>query len=265
MHKIALELGSFTIHWYGVFVGLGCLMGLWTASRRGLLDRFAPDKAYDVGLWILLGALIGARTLYVTSYWEEEFASKSWLAVLNIRQGGLVFYGGFIGSCLAVILYCWLKREPLWRLADMLAPSISLGSAFGRIGCLMTGCCYGKACSLPWGIHFPSDHPTFGTSVHPTQIYDSLINLAVYGGLEYAYRHKRFDGQIFALWLILYPIARSLTELFRGDYPQRYIGGILTPAQLLSVGILAVGVVLYRFLPRRLSRVAPPTPASASR
>lgn len=254
MHKVAFQLGSLTIHWYGIFVGLGCLAGLWTASRRGLLDRFAPEKAYDVGFWILLGAVLGARLLYVVSYWREEFANQPWLAILNIRQGGLVFYGGFIGSCLGVILYCWLKREPLWRLADMMAPSISLGSAFGRLGCLMTGCCYGRACTLPWGIRFPEDHATFGTTVHPTQIYDSLINLAIYVALEWAYRRKRFDGQVFALWLLIYPIARSVTELFRGDYPQRYAGGALTPAHLVSIGIFLIGLALYWLLPRTNAR-----------
>ena len=253
MHPIAFEFGPLTIYWYGVLVGLGCLAGLWTASRRGLLDGFPPDKVYDVGLWVLIGTVIGARALHVISYWDQEFAGRPWIAILNLRQGGLVFYGGFLGAAAAVLLFCAFKKEPLWRIADMLAPSTALGSVFGRIGCLMTGCCYGSACTLPWAIHFPTDHTTHGSPVHPSQIYDSLTNLAVYGVLEWAYRRKRFDGQIFAGWLLIYPLARSMTELFRGDYAlsERFIGG-LTPAQLLSVGIFIAGVILYWKLPRRL-------------
>lgn len=238
-------------------MALGCLAALWTASRRGLKDGIHPEKAYDVGWWLLIGVVIGARGLYVLSYWNEEFADKPLLHVFNIRQGGLIFYGGFIGACAGVILYCVLKKEPLWRLADMFAPSISLGNAFGRFGCLMTGCCYGRECQLPWAIHFPADHATHGLGVHPTQIYDSLLNLAGYAFLAWAYPKKKFDGQIFSAWLLIYPVTRSFTESFRGDYPQRYFGGVLTPAHLLSIALFSIGVALYVWLPRTRAKRIP--------
>lgn len=253
MHPIAFEVGSITVYWYGVLVGLGCLTGLWTASRRGLQDRVPPDRVFDVAWWVLLGAILGARGLYVVTYWNDTFASKPWTNILNIRQGGLVFYGGFLGAALAVIAYAWKYSEPLWRLADLLTPSVALGSFFGRIGCLMTGCCYGRVCTLPWGIEFPVGHPTHGIRVHPTQVYDSLLNLAVYGLLEWAYRRKRFDGQVFSTWLMVYPITRSFTELFRGDYPEGQINAGLTPAQLLSIGVFVAGLVLHWKLPRVLA------------
>ncbi|MBI1842879.1 MAG: prolipoprotein diacylglyceryl transferase [Verrucomicrobia bacterium] len=257
MHKIALELGPLTIHWYGVFVGLGCLLGLWSAARRGLREGLAPERTYDFCWWILLGAVVGARVWYVASYWSEDFADKSWLAVFNIRQGGLVFYGGVVGSSLALILYSLLKRQPLWLLADIATPSIALGSALGRIGCLMTGCCYGSPCSLPWAIRFPEDHATRHNPVHPVQIYDALINLALYLFLELScFRRRRFDGQVFVVWLLIYPFTRSFTELFRGDYPQRYLGGSMTPAQAMSLFTVVAGVALYFLLPRRLTRRA---------
>lgn len=255
MHKIAVELGPITLYWYGVFVGLGCLLGIWTASRRGLREGLAPDKAFDFSWWILMGAVLGARGWYVASYWSEEFAGKGLGAIFNIRQGGLVFYGGVVGSSLALILYAWFKKEKLWLLADVATPSIALGSAFGRIGCLMTGCCYGRECTLPWAIHFPSDHATFPHAVHPVQIYDALANLAVYLFLEFRiFRRRRFDGQVFAVWLLIYPFARSFTELFRGDYPQRYLGGVLTPAQVMSLVIVLIGAALFAWLPRVLTR-----------
>ena len=258
MHKIALELGPLTIHWYGIFVGLGCLVGLWSAARRGLRLGLAPERTYDFCWWILLGAVFGARAWYVASYWDEDFAGKGWLSILNIRQGGLVFYGGVVGSSVALIAYCVLKKQQLWMLADVAAPSIALGSALGRIGCLMTGCCYGRACSLPWAIHFPYGHSTHPDPVHPVQVYDSLVNLALYLLLEFGvFRRRRFDGQVFAVWVLIYPFARSFTEFFRGDYPHRYWGGNMTPAQAMSLFTVVTGVLLYFFLPRRLTVLGP--------
>ena len=154
MHKIAFEFGPLTIHWYGVFVAAGFLVGLWTASRRGVRDNIAPEKIIDLGPWLILGAIIGARTLYVLSYWREEFASKPLWEVFMLKRGGLVFYGGLIGSSLAYLIHARIKRLPVWKVADILAPSIALGQAFGRFGCLMTGCCYGRPTKLPWGIRF---------------------------------------------------------------------------------------------------------------
>jgi phosphatidylglycerol:prolipoprotein diacylglycerol transferase len=160
----------------------------------------------------------------------------------------LVYYGGLIGASLACILYARLKKLPLWRLADVLAPSIALGYVFGRIGCLMNGCCYGRVCTLPWAIHFPDDHETHGLSLHPTQIYDSLLNLGLYAGLAWLYRRKKFDGQVFATYLICYAFTRSFVEHFRGDYSSAHVHGGFTPAQLISLASLVAGVILFRLL-----------------
>src|SRR6185295_4209770 len=126
-----------------------------------------------------------------------------------------------------------------------LAPSIALGYVFGRFGCLMNGCCYGCPTDLPWAIHFPPDHATNGVGVHPTQIYDSFLNAGLYAGLAWLYRHKRFDGQVFAAYLMTYAVLRALVESLRGDYPVYYLGGWATPAQLISVAIFTVGLILY--------------------
>jgi phosphatidylglycerol:prolipoprotein diacylglycerol transferase len=177
------------------------------------------------------------------------------MEIFMIQKGGLVYYGGLIGGSLACILYAQLKKVPLWKLADIMAPSIALGYVFGRIGCLMNGCCYGRECTLPWAIHFPPGHPTHpvggvATGVHPTQIYDSLLSLGLYLFLAWLYRRKKFDGQIFSAYLVCYACTRSFVEMFRGDYPQHYLGGWATPAHLISIGILAAGAALLFILPR---------------
>jgi phosphatidylglycerol---prolipoprotein diacylglyceryl transferase len=252
MHKVAFTIGSFTVYWYGVLVAAGFLAGLWTASRRGLREGLPADKVFDVGPWLILGALIGSRLLYVINHWRKDFAGGSLWDIINIRQGGLVFFGGLIGAALAVATYLRWKRLPVWKMADVLAPSIALGAFFGRLGCLMNGCCFGRPTSLPWGICFPETHETLGLPVHPTEIYDSLLNLALYGALAWLYRHKRFDGQVFATHLIGYSLCRSFVECFRGDYAadQYVLGGHLTPAQFLGVGTFLIGGVLYWVLRR---------------
>ena len=250
VQKIAFEFGPLSIHWYGVLVAAGFLGGLWTASRRCLRDGVSAETILDLGPWIIVGAIVGARGLYVASYWNEDFAGKSWRNILNLRQGGLVFYGGLIGASLACIAFTRWKKLPLWKIADILAPSISLGQAFGRLGCLMTGCCYGRSTNLPWAIHFPSDHTTGGAGVHPTQLYESFLCFGLSAVLAWLHRRKQFDGQIFSTYLIAYAILRSGVEFFRGDYPN-YYGRFATPAHLVSVGILIAGLALFWHLRMR--------------
>jgi len=250
VHPVAFVFGPFTVTWYGILTALAFLAGLWTASRRGLRSGIAPERIVDLGPWLIVGTIIGARALYVVSYWREEFAGHAFADVFKVWRGGLVFYGGFIGASLTFLLYARLRKLPLWRTADVLAPSIALGAAIGRVGCLMNGCCYGRACGLPWAIHFPPGHRTYPQGVHPTQAYDALLDLWLYGLLTWLYRHKRFDGQVFASFLVGYAITRSVVECFRGDYPQFYWGGWVTPAQLVSLGILAAGIILLMVLPK---------------
>ena len=163
-----------------------------------------------------------------------------------IQRGGLVYYGGLIGGTLAGLLYVWKSKLPLWKFADALAPSIALGYVPGRLGCLMNGCCFGRETGVPWAIHFPKEHETHGLGVHPTQVYDSLLNLGLYVGLALLHRRKNFDGQVFASYFLCYAVTRSLVETFRGDYPpQQYLGGVVTPAHLVSILIFSVGAGLY--------------------
>ncbi|HSH93119.1 MAG TPA: prolipoprotein diacylglyceryl transferase [Roseimicrobium sp.] len=254
VNPIALHFGSLTLYWYGVLAALGFMAGFWTASRRALRVGVSPDRVMDLGPWIIVGAIVGARILYVISYWKEQFAQNPFPEIFMIQHGGLVYYGGLIGASLGTILFAKLKKIPLWQLSDIMAPSIALGHAFGRIGCLMNGCCYGHASSLPWAIHYPTGHATHPAGVHPTQVYESVLNFALYATLAWWFRRRRkFDGQVFAIYLLAYAILRTVVESFRGDYPVHYLGGVATPAQLVSAGIFATGLILYFRLPRKLT------------
>jgi phosphatidylglycerol:prolipoprotein diacylglycerol transferase len=262
VHPIILQFGRLTVTSYGVMVALAFLAGLWTASRRSPRSGISGEKVLDLGPWLIIGAILGSRALYVVSYWQEDFAGKPLVTMLMVWRGGLVYYGGLIGASLACVLYARLKQVPLWKFADVLAPSVALGCVFGRLGCLLNGCCYGSKCHLPWAITFPATSVTAppGVPLHPTQIYDSLLNLVLYMFLAWLYRRKKFDGQIFATYLVGYAIFRSIVEVFRGDYAQHYLGGWATPAQLVSIGILGAGLallyVLSRFEAKQKTRMA---------
>ena len=206
----------------------------------------------DFAPWLMIGVIAGARILHVISYWQEEFADQPWTEIFMVQRGGLVFYGGFFGAAIVSLVYTRWKKIPLLKFADVLAPSISLGHAFGRIGCLMTGCCFGKECQLPWAIRYPVGHETHlsgsaALAVHPVQIYESLLNFALYFFLAWLYRRKKFDGQILAVYLLGYALLRSFVEMFRADYKvsEYFFNGAVSPGQFVSIGIFAAGAILF--------------------
>jgi phosphatidylglycerol---prolipoprotein diacylglyceryl transferase len=251
VHPIAFQIGPLTVHWYGVMMALAFLAGLWTATLRARREKIPREKIADITLWLMIGAIVGARIVYVATYWKEQFAGEPFSEIFALWHGGLVYYGGLIGATMAGMIYVHWKKLPLWKTADVLAPSIALGSVFGRTGCLLNGCCYGRPTDLPWGIRFPADHATGGVSVHPTEIYDGLLNLVLYFFLAWLFRHKKFDGQIFATYLICYAVTRSIVEYFRGDYSNLHYHLGLTPAQWISVPIFVAGLALAAILSKR--------------
>ena len=227
-----------------------------SAFALALAEKIGGEIIADVTMWLMAGSIVGARIVYVTTYWKQEFANQPFREVFMIQHGGLVYYGGLIGATVAGISYLTWKKLPVWKIADILAPSIALGSVFGRIGCLMNGCCYGRACDLPWAIHFPADHETHGAGVHPTEIYDAVLNLILYLVLTWLFRRRKFDGQILALYFIGYAICRTTVEFFRGDYPADHIhAGLFTSAQLVSAPILLAGLALFFW--RRKAQMKP--------
>lgn len=263
MQKIAFHLGPFAIHWFGLLVATGFMVGLWTSSRRAARDGIPPGAILDAGVWLILGALVGARALYVLTYWDNLMRdplnpAAPWTEVFMIQRGGLVFHGGLAGSTVATLIYVRVRRLPLWKCADALAPGVALGSFVGRFGCLMNGCCYGRPTEVPWAIHFPADlHETRGAGVHPVQLYDSLLNLGLCLGLAWLHRRRRFEGQVFAVYLLGYAVVRTVAESFRGDYPARLTSAALTPGQWSSLAVFTAGAVLWWQLARRARAKSP--------
>jgi len=260
--NVAFELFGFQVYWYGILAAAAFLVAFGTASRRAPRVGIRSEDVFNLAPWIIIGAVVGARVLYVISYWDKEFAGRPWTQIFNMRSG-LVYYGGLIGSSLGTIIFCRKARLPLWRMADVMAPSIALGHAFGRVGCFMTGCCYGRPTDLPWAVHFPKEHWTHGIAVHPTQLYESSLNFLFYMFLAWLYRRRKFDGQIFAIYLIGYALIRAFVEFFRGDYDlsQFHFGGLASPGQTVSIFILAAGLALWWKQRRGGTPTGSPAPA----
>ena len=147
MHPVLFKFGKLTIHSYGFFVALGFIVGIFLAKLEAKKLGEDQEKIMDLCFYILMASILGARLFYVFTN-HEMFLSDP-LEVLRIWNGGLVFYGGFIGALVTVIVYIKKKKILPWKTVDILTPSLALGYCIARLGCFSAGCCYGKACDLP--------------------------------------------------------------------------------------------------------------------
>ena len=257
MDNVAFSIFGFQVYWYGIFAAAGFVIGFSTASRRAPRAGIKGEVVFNLAPWLIVGAILGARILYVISYWDKEFAGRPLTNIFNMRAG-LVYYGGLIGASLAGIIFCYRNKVPLWRMGDVMAPSVALGHAFGRIGCFMTGCCYGKACDLPWAVHFPKDHDTQGVGVHPTQLYESFAMLLVFLFLFWLHKHRRFSGQVILVYAVAYSIIRFAIEFVRDD-PRGDILGLttltgLSTSQMISL-VIGIAALILLIVRGRSSRV----------
>ncbi len=259
MYPILFRWGPFALHTYGLFAALGFLAAYGLADRIARKKGLPPALIGDALAPLLIGGIVGARTFYVIFHWTEF--SGLWLDTVKIWQGGLMWQGGFLGGVSALVFYARRKKVSFTSLADALAPAVALGQAVGRVGCLFAGCCYGKACGLPWAITFHNAEslaPT-GQALHPTQLYDAGLDLVIaavllsiqVGGPRA--RKKLHPGQISALYLIFAGAARLTVEPFRAD--ARGAGwGIFSATGLVAVGILIAGLILLFALRRRATQ-----------
>jgi phosphatidylglycerol:prolipoprotein diacylglycerol transferase len=241
MHPILLELGPLTLRSYGLMMALGFAFGAFLASRLYAREGGRPERVYDLSVWIMFGAILGARALYVAVL-PEQFAQAPWWEVFAVQKGGLVYYGGLIGGGLAA--YFWMRRQKLavWRLADCLAPGLALGQAFGRVGCFLNGCCYGRV-DAEHGVVFPGldEQPRL-----PVQLYESAFALGLAALLAWFKPRRAYPGQAFALYLLLYGLGRFGLESLRGDAERgTLISASLSPGQWLSLGCIAFAAAFH--------------------
>ncbi len=232
MHPVLVEIGSLKIYSYGVLVAIGFLAAIRVAAgeigRRGM----DIEKFYDLAFWLVLGAIVGARLFHVLVFREAYVRDPA--EIFRLWNGGLVFYGGFLGAVAAAVVYLRRHRIPFLPVADAGALGIPLGLVFGRLGCTAAGCCFGRPTTVPWAIVYtdPASLAPPYVPLHPTQLYEALAALAIF--LFLYMTRKRFQTPGMLLWtmLILYGVARGLLEFFRDD-PRGFLGP-LSESQIVS-------------------------------
>ena len=246
------RIGSFPVNTYGVLLAIGMMLALFTASRLAVRDGLPRERIYDLGLWTLIGGLLGSKILMFFTEDNVQIFSLDFL-----RSGG-VYYGGFIGGFLTLVFLIRFYKLSFWKVADAFAPGVALGQAIGRQGCFAAGCCWGKPTDSIFGVHFTKEaHDFTGVPItapdgsalhlHPTQLYESLAMFIVFGILIYLHRKKRFDGQVLIAYGIIYGIIRFTIEFFRDD-PRGNLFGLtsvtgLSTSQMISLLVAAFAVV----------------------
>jgi phosphatidylglycerol:prolipoprotein diacylglycerol transferase len=255
------KLGPITVYTYGVLLAAAYLLGLKLAMTRAKARGLDPNRTLDLGIAIIISALVGAKLLLLLVDFDRFRQNPAELFSI-VRSGG-VFYGGLIAAVAVAFWYMRRHRMPLWTTCDVFAPGIALGHAVGRLGCLMAGCCYGRVTSVPWAITFtnPAAHENVGTPLneplHPTQLYESAAEALILVLLLWTEKKgRRFEGRTFWSYMVLYGISRFVIEFFRGD-DRGIVFGTLSTSQFISIVLvpLAIGMLIY--LSRRTSAPLP--------
>ena len=288
MHPYLIQLpGGWGLPAYGAMLGLGFLFGYLVALRHARREGYNKEILADLWVISIVGGVLGARL------WDAiETGNPVWQIFNFWQKGGirgLVFYGGFLGAVLGTLIYLRWRRQPALRSYDLITPSLALGLAFGRMGCFLSGCCWGNECDLPWAVRFPGrivhetgqsfaigspafmEHfakgnlaldATWSNLVHPVQLYELLAALAIFGILQWFYSRRKRDGEVLWLFVILYAPARIFFEFLRpdieGNSPKIFHG--LSGAQLFSAAAFILAISFFiagRLTPKK------PAPESA--
>jgi len=256
------------IYAYGVMLGTSLIVGWFLVMRFAKQDGIAQEAAGSIYMWSAVWSIIGARLLWFITDTEPH---RSIIELFKIQNGGLVAYGGMILGFLATWYMCHKRKIPLLRWADVAAPSVILGTAITRMGCLLFGCDYGARSDLPWAIRFPGPNgmaphgspawqhhvQTFGLDkgapwsypVHPTQLYEALVGLFLFALLMALRKYRRFSGQVFLGWVLGYGIFRPIIELFRDDedrglYTLPGTSVEMSTSQIIGIVSVILGLVL---------------------
>jgi phosphatidylglycerol:prolipoprotein diacylglycerol transferase len=249
MHPILFEAGPLVLRTYGLMMAVSFLLGLTLARVLNRRDGRGDDDLLDLAVWIMVGAVVGARILYIVVEWPQFWGPDApaslpgrLLNMAAVWRGGLVYYGGLIGAFFSALGFLTLKRLPVWSYGDVLAPGLALGQVTGRLGCWFNGCCYGRP-DARYGVVFPA----LGDNIPrlPTMLYEAAFCLALSAFLTWFWYRKAFAGQVFWLYVLLYSVWRFGIEFLRGDAERGVlVSDALSPSQWISILTAAAAVAL---------------------
>ncbi len=269
-HRLPIVPATLPVFGYGMMVLIGFACALGFACARAKAVGIHPDIIVDSAFWILISGVIGGRLAHIIQYWNVTFTPdltfpQALFKAINLSEGGLVLIGALAGGAIGVVGYFYSKKLSVLEFCDLLIPAVFIGIGFGRIGCLLNGCCFGDRCELPWAIQFPAGSTTFDILVkrgflspdalatfplHPTQIYSSIDGFLLAFITAIFYWYRKHPGDVLALGCLLYSTTRFFIEFLRAD-EMGQLGTGLTISQLYSIGIFLIGVALLLTGPRR--------------
>ena len=250
MYPEIFEWGPVHVRSYGLMLAIAFLVGTWLGLREARRLKLDEDKLVTVILVVLVSSVLGARALYVIEH-VGEFR-REWTGVFALWQGGLTLYGGVVAGTLAGLIAARRLDLPTWTVADALTPSFALGTMFGRVGCYLNGCCYGRPTTLPWGVVFPPDSYAgleFGNAaIHPSQLYLSAAGLLLFLVTWRLRRRFTVPGILFWLFIILFALFRIPIDFTRTYEPEATLvrfGSLgITESQLTSLAIALFGLLM---------------------
>ncbi len=261
MHPILFHIGSFELASYGLMTALAYLVASWYLYKRLSYIQLDKDTFWNIIFVAFISALLGSKLLYLILSWQDlgsSFAQRATNALHSFRYG-FVFFGGAITAIVALLCYLKKKHLPILKTADFFIVALPLGHAIGRIGCFLAGCCHGKPTDLPWGVAFTDPHSLvaheyIGVHLHPTQLYEVMLNLILFFILQLLYKKPHKKGTILIAYMIGYACLRFGVEFFRGDYRGGFWWG-LSPSQLISLSTAAIAILSLYFLKKDTSHV----------
>lgn len=253
MYPELFSIGPVTIYTYGVLLAASYLLGLRLAMGRAARWGIDPQRVLDLGIYIIIAALVGAKLLLLVTDYDEFRRDPA--AVLSIARSGGVFYGGLLLAVAVGFWYMAQKRMPFWTTCDVFAPAVALGHVTGRLGCFAAGCCYGRPTNVPWAVVFTNPKAAanvgtpLGIPLHPTQLYEAGAELLILVILLSTEKKGRpFAGRTFWLYMLLYAISRYVIEIYRGD-PRGTVFGFST-SQFISLILAPLAIAMLVWLSR---------------
>jgi len=252
MYNDLFTIGPITVHGYGLMIGIGVILAVLLADRRAKSRGMNRDLVYNIVILCLIAGFLGAKILYIAIDIQAIIADPK----LLLSGGGFVVYGGIIGGVISALIYCRIRKVSFLAYFDLLIPSVALAQGFGRIGCFLAGCCYGRETDSILGIVFhQSALAPNNVKLIPTQLFSSAGDFLITWFLILFARQERQPGKVGALYLVLYGTGRFVIEFFRDDY-RGTIGGILSTSQFISIFTVVFGVCML-FLKKLPGRTKP--------
>jgi len=243
MKPVLFEIWGIRVYGYGTMIAIGIIAAVMLFSSRAKKKGYEEEKILDMSIWAIALGVIGGKLLYIITEIKNIVANPISLKELGM---GFVVYGSIIGGVLGAYLYCRMKKWKVLKVFDIVIPSLPLAQGFGRIGCFLSGCCYGAETTSSLSVVFkekPFSFAPAGIHLHPTQIYSAIFDFALAAFLLWYSKKERKDGRIFSMYLIVYSIGRFCVEFLRND-PRGNVGALST-SQFISIFILIIGIILF--------------------